>query len=164
MSQEERGREKGAGEKSAEVWILCKIVESPPCCALCWVSHGWVPAVSHPPPPFLVILLYFTLLSPLMGTKEEQVRDLKLEQAEWLIHRVHTQTGKGYFLAYIHREGKISPAWWGWRVHATPPFTLSTMTSKVVVYHPAERAGTLPLFLHYPYMHSVGQGTVSERP
>jgi hypothetical protein len=38
-----------------------------------------------------------------------------------------------------------------------PPFTLSTITSKVVVYAPAERAGTLPLFLLYPYMYSVGQ-------
>jgi hypothetical protein len=36
-----------------------------------------------------------------------------------------------------------------------PPFTLSTITSKVVVYAPAKRAGTLPLFLLYPYMYSV---------
>ncbi len=31
------------------------------------------------------------------------------------------------------------------------PFTLSTITSKVVVYVPAEWADTLPLFLLYPY-------------
>jgi hypothetical protein len=37
-----------------------------------------------------------------------------------------------------------------------PPFTLSTITDKVVVYVPAERADTLPLFLLYPYMYSVG--------
>ncbi len=37
-----------------------------------------------------------------------------------------------------------------------PPFTLSTITSKVVVYYaPSERADTLPLFLLYPYMYSV---------
>ncbi len=35
------------------------------------------------------------------------------------------------------------------------PFTLSTITSKVVVYALDERAGTLPLFLFYPYMYSV---------
>ncbi len=29
------------------------------------------------------------------------------------------------------------------------------ITSKVVVYAPAERANTLPLFLLYPFMHSV---------
>ncbi len=36
-----------------------------------------------------------------------------------------------------------------------PTFTVSTITSKVVVYAPAERADTLPLFLLYPYMYSV---------
>jgi len=30
-----------------------------------------------------------------------------------------------------------------------PPFTVSTITSKVVVYSPAERADTLTLFLLY---------------
>jgi hypothetical protein len=32
-----------------------------------------------------------------------------------------------------------------------PPFTISTITYKVVVYVPVERADTLPLFLLYPY-------------
>ena len=36
-----------------------------------------------------------------------------------------------------------------------PPFTISTITYKVVLYAPAERAGTLPLFLLYPYKYSV---------
>jgi hypothetical protein len=36
-----------------------------------------------------------------------------------------------------------------------PPFTISTITYKVEVYAPAERARTLPLFLLYPYMYSV---------
>jgi hypothetical protein len=39
--------------------------------------------------------------------------------------------------------------------HALPHFTLSIITSKFVVYAPAERAVTLPLFLLYPYMYSV---------
>jgi hypothetical protein len=37
------------------------------------------------------------------------------------------------------------------------PFTISTITYKVVVYAPAVRADTLPLFLLYPYMYSVVQ-------
>ncbi len=48
-----------------------------------------------------------------------------------------------------------------------PPFTLSsiyhTITSKVVVYAPAERADALPLFLLYPYMYSVGSLLVDYR-
>jgi hypothetical protein len=36
-----------------------------------------------------------------------------------------------------------------------PPFTISTIMYKVVVYAPAEMADTLPLFLLYPYIHSV---------
>jgi hypothetical protein len=35
------------------------------------------------------------------------------------------------------------------------PFTLSTVTRKVVVYAPAERADTLLIFLLYPCMYSV---------
>jgi hypothetical protein len=39
---------------------------------------------------------------------------------------------------------------------ARPPFfTIATITYRVVVYAPAERAGTLPIFLLYPYMYSV---------
>ncbi len=33
-----------------------------------------------------------------------------------------------------------------------PPFTLFSITYKVAVYAPAERAGTLPLFHLYPYV------------
>jgi hypothetical protein len=36
-----------------------------------------------------------------------------------------------------------------------PPFRISIVMYKVVVDAPAERADTLPLFLHYPYMFSV---------
>jgi hypothetical protein len=56
------------------------------------------------------------------------------------------------FWRTFHHDGKISQAWWGWGVHAHP---LTTITSKVVVSAPAERADTLPLFLLYPYMYSV---------
>jgi hypothetical protein len=39
---------------------------------------------------------------------------------------------------------------------ARPPlFTINTIMYKVVVYAPAERADTLPLFLLYPYISSV---------
>jgi hypothetical protein len=39
---------------------------------------------------------------------------------------------------------------------STPtPLSTSTITYKVAVYAPAERAETLPLFLLYPYMYSV---------
>ncbi len=42
------------------------------------------------------------------------------------------------------------------RAGGTPdPFTLSTIVSKVVVYAPAERAETLPLFILYSYMYTV---------
>jgi hypothetical protein len=43
-----------------------------------------------------------------------------------------------------------------------PPFTQFTITFKVVVYAPAERAdtSTLPLYLLYPYIYSV-ENTVS---
>jgi hypothetical protein len=35
------------------------------------------------------------------------------------------------------------------------PVTISTITLKVVVYTPAERADTLPLFLLHPYNYSA---------
>ncbi len=71
-------------------------------------------------------------------------------------HRVqYTQSGNGRFLAYI-------PSWWKnqpWLVRVRgarpPPFTLVTITYKVVVYASAERADTLPLFHLYPYIYSV---------
>ncbi len=46
------------------------------------------------------------------------------------------------FWRTFHHDGKISPAWWGWEVHASPPsFTISAITYRVVVsYAPAERA------------------------
>ncbi len=48
-------------------------------------------------------------------------------------------------LAWLVREGGARP----------PPFTTFTLTSKVVVYAPAEWADTLTLFHLYQYMYSV---------
>jgi hypothetical protein len=49
------------------------------------------------------------------------------------------------FWRTFHHDGKISPAWVRMGVHGArpPPFTLSTITSKVVVYALAERADIL---------------------
>ncbi len=55
------------------------------------------------------------------------------------------------FWRTFHHDGKISLAWWVWRGACPPPFTLSTIKSKVVVYAP----DTLPPFLLYPYVFSV---------
>ncbi len=51
----------------------------------------------------------------------------------------YTQSGIGHFLVYL-------PSWWLVRVRGAcpPPFTISTITYKVVVYAPAEMADTLP--------------------
>ncbi len=35
------------------------------------------------------------------------------------------------------------------------PFTISTITYNFVIYAPAQKVDTLPLFIHYPYMYSV---------
>ncbi len=61
------------------------------------------------------------------------------------------QSGNCHFLAHI-------PSWWwGWGMHGHPLslYSVSTIMYKAVVYDPTERAGTLPLFLLYPDMHSV---------
>jgi hypothetical protein len=51
---------------------------------------------------------------------------------------------------------KLAQAGEVWGVHTPPPpFTISTYHHWLVVYAPAERADTLPLFLLYPYMYSV---------
>ncbi len=75
-------------------------------------------------------------------------------------HRVHAyRVAIATFWRTFHHDGKISPAWWGWGCTLPPPFTLSTITSKVVVYASAERSDNLPLFLLYPYMYSVAPTT-----
>ncbi len=66
------------------------------------------------------------------------------------VHRVAMTT----FWRTFHHYGKISPGWWV-GLHARPPFTLSAIAYKVVVYAPTERADTLSLFLLYPHMYTV---------
>jgi hypothetical protein len=70
---------------------------------------------------------------------------------------VRTRVAIATFWRTFHHDGKISPVWCVVRVGGAspPPFTISTVTYKVAVYTPAERADTLPLFLLYPYMYSA---------
>ncbi len=68
-------------------------------------------------------------------------------------HRVHTEwQWPATFRRTFHHDGKISPSWWGWGVHAhcPPPLTLSNITYKVAVYAFSWEADTLTLFLIYP--------------
>jgi hypothetical protein len=69
-------------------------------------------------------------------------------------HRVHAEWQ--WPLSGVHsiKGGKISPAQRGVGGARPPPFTLSTITYKVLVYTAAERADVLPLRLH-PFMYSV---------
>ncbi len=48
------------------------------------------------------------------------------------------------FLSTFHHDGKISHSWWGVEGACPPPFTIFTITYKVAVYAPAERADTHP--------------------
>jgi hypothetical protein len=48
------------------------------------------------------------------------------------------------------------------RVKGCTPTPLSLYHHKVVVYAPAERADTLPLFLLHPYMYSVIKTTTTK--
>jgi hypothetical protein len=72
-------------------------------------------------------------------------------------YRVHTEWQ--LLLSGVHSimiEKSAQPGEEGGGMHTRPPlFTISTMTSKVVVYAPAGRADTHPLFLFYPYIYSV---------
>ncbi len=94
---------------------------------------------------------------PCVSTNELKAREMtqhegppgwlgESDPAEWDLcfdHRVHTEW-----------QLPISAA--GEGGGARPPlFTLVTITYKVVVYAPAERAYTLLIFHFYPYMYSV---------
>jgi hypothetical protein len=69
-------------------------------------------------------------------------------------HRVHREWQ--WPLSGLHSIVMVKSAQLGAGGGArTPPFTLTTITSTIVVYAPAERADTIPLFLLYPYMYSV---------
>jgi hypothetical protein len=59
-------------------------------------------------------------------------------------HKVH-RVAMAIFWRALHHEGKISP---GWLLGGG--FTISTITFKVVVYAPAERADALPYFSPNP--------------
>jgi hypothetical protein len=71
-------------------------------------------------------------------------------------HRVHTEWQ--WPLSGVHTitmEKSAQSGVDGGGCTARPsPVTLSTITYKVVVYAPAERADTLPLFLLYPCMYN----------
>jgi hypothetical protein len=82
-----------------------------------------------------------------MGTTDILEIDRTLR---WLKTQITHRVANATFCCTFHHDGKFSPAWWEWEC-----FTISTITYKVVVYDPAERADTLPLFLLYPYMYSV---------
>jgi hypothetical protein len=69
-------------------------------------------------------------------------------------HRVH-RTATATFWRTFHHDGKISLGRWGWGGARLPSYTISTITYKVVMYAPAERADILTLFLLYPCMYTV---------
>jgi hypothetical protein len=62
-----------------------------------------------------------------------------------------------FFWRIFHHDCKTTPSLVGGGGGAPHPhpFNLSTITSKVVGYAPAERADRLSLFLLYPYMYYV---------
>jgi hypothetical protein len=70
------------------------------------------------------------------------------------VHRVHTEWQRQLFDVHSIMNDKLAQACEGGGAHS-PPFTISTITYKVVVYAPLERANTL--FLLYPHMYSVSK-------
>ncbi len=102
---------------------------------------------------FLILLVFFTIiLLKLFHFYCFIICVQTTEYTEWQLLR----SGRAF-----HHDGTISPGWWGGGGALPPPFTISTITYKVVVYAPAERADTLPLFLLYPYVYSVIQTSYS---
>jgi hypothetical protein len=77
-------------------------------------------------------------------------------------HRVHTERQLPISGVHSITMEKSAQAGEGGRGGGScpthvPPFTLLTITYKVVVYAPAERADALvPISSPYPYMYSVG--------
>jgi hypothetical protein len=69
-------------------------------------------------------------------------------------HRVHKVATATFWSTLHHDKKKYVQAGEGAGA-LPPPFLVSTITYKVVMYTPAERADSLPLFLLYPYMYSV---------
>ncbi len=69
-------------------------------------------------------------------------------------HRVHTEWQWPLFGTHSIMMVKSAQPGEGGSARP-PPFALSTIMTKVVVYAPAERTDTLCLFLLYPYRYSV---------
>ncbi len=74
----------------------------------------------------------------------------------------YTQSGNGHFMECIPSWWKNQPSLVRAGGECPPPFAISIIMYKVVAYAPSERAGTLPLFLLYPYMYSVVGRTIGE--
>jgi hypothetical protein len=110
--------------------------------------------------PFIFPLALLTWQDSTCHAEREKrlwVRIFQTLPRAWVLPQsTNTPSGNGHFLAYIpHPITMVKSAQPGEGGGARPPpFTLSTITCKVVVYAPAERADALPLFLLYPCMYS----------
>jgi hypothetical protein len=94
-----------------------------------------------------------------MGSGRVTGRGCKVTQ-DTFNHRVHTEWQWPLFGVYsIMMERSAQPSEDGGV--RPPPFTMSTITYKVRVYAPAERADTLSLFLLCPYMYSMASAVQS---
>ncbi len=78
----------------------------------------------------------------------------------YIVHCTMLVAGRSYHrvnrVAMATIRVKSAQAGEGGGSRRPPLFTISTITYKVVVFAPAERADTLPLFILYPYMNPVG--------
>jgi hypothetical protein len=74
--------------------------------------------------------------------------------ADGLEQRVHKEWQLP-IMAYLQmKKSSLAGEGGGCKTNPISPFTLFTITCKVAVDVPAERADTLPLFHLYPYMYS----------
>jgi hypothetical protein len=104
-----------------------------------------------PPPPDYTFLAYknvyvciHVLYTTILRTCSNSVDAVYAPpERQWPLSGVHS----------IMMEKLVQPGEGGGA--RPPPFTISTITHKVVVYFPAEGEDTLPLFLFYPYMYDV---------
>jgi hypothetical protein len=102
--------------------------------------------------------IFTSTVAKLIGTSRTTISSFEfLHKPNWgeLNNRVRThRVATATFWRTFHHDG-ISPVLWGWGDARPSPFTISTITYKVVGYAPAERAYTIPLSLLYLYMYSV---------
>jgi hypothetical protein len=120
--------------------------------------------VSHPPliPPLIwgirgrekiMYVLYYTWLLP------KKTKDLSVQTRSWSVkripyclqHRVHTEWQLPLSGVHSIMMEKLAQDSVGGGARP-PPFAIVTITYKVAVYAPAERADTIRLFLLYPYV------------